>query len=110
MNTAHTFDNELLERQITYLTDFMKRLDTIIPPDKQHLYHLVFGNKIFGSYTSLAELIKADEEEFQYIALARYYPLNHLATIIQTAWRRHVKCNHPNPNFQTHPLSNPASS
>ena len=87
MSMEHTFDNELLERQINYLEEFMKRLDTIIPPDKQHLYHLVFRDKIFGSYTSLAELIKADEEEFQYIALARYYPMDRLATMIQACWR-----------------------
>ena len=87
MNMANPYDNELLERQITYLEEFMKRVNTIIPPDKQHLYHLVFRDQIFGSYTSLADLIKADEEEFQYIALARYYPMDHLATMIQALWR-----------------------
>jgi len=87
MNMAHPYDPELLERQITYLTEFMKRLDTIIPPDKQHLYHLVFRDKIFGSYTSLAQLKKAENEEFQYIVLARYYPMDRLATMIQALWR-----------------------
>ena len=83
----NTVNNELLRRQTTYLMEFMKRLDTIIPPDKQHLYHLVFRDQIFGSYTSLTELIKADEEEFEFIALVRYYPMDRLATMIQALWR-----------------------
>ena len=74
-------------RHLAYLDALMERLDTIVPSSQRHLYHLIFGSTIIGSYKTAEEMMHADEHDHKFIVCVRYFPLSFLITKVQALWR-----------------------
>ena len=76
-----------MDPQGAYFYAALSQLDTIVPPNKQHLYHLIFGSNILASFTNAPDMLKAAENDFSGLICLRYFPLTHSVTKIQSLWR-----------------------
>ena len=47
---------ETHSRAHTYMKTVLDNVDHIIPPEKQHLYHLLLGPNILGTYTNRKDM------------------------------------------------------
>jgi hypothetical protein len=82
-----------MEIQLAYFDALMTHLNKIVPPEKRHLYHLIFGSRIIDSFNTAKEMIYVDKTVHKYLACARYYPIHNLSTKIQALWRGyHYRC------------------
>ena len=84
---------EMRARAYTYVNTVLNNVDHIIPPDQQHLYHLLLGPTILGTYTNKEDMDYAAQYVFPYICCLKYIPipgalLKHWCCIkIQSLWR-----------------------
>ena len=72
-----------------YATNVANNICHIIPPEKMHLYHIIMGSQILGSYTNQKDMNDAVKTQFKYICCLKYIPLHYFCKKIQTCWRRH---------------------
>jgi len=78
-----------MNQQLAYLDALTLYIDKIVLQEKRHLYHLIFGSRIIGSYTTLREMEYASKHTFRNLVCVKYYPLHSLCTRIQSVWRGH---------------------
>ena len=76
-----------MDQALSWFYGAVSQLDIIVPPEKQHLYHLIFGSKIIASFNTLEEMIVAANNEFCGLICLRYSPLTHNLRKIQSLWR-----------------------
>ena len=76
-----------MDQTLSWFYGAVSQLDIIVPPEKQHLYHLIFGSKIIASFNTLEEMIDAADNEFCGLICLRYSPLTHNLIKIQSLWR-----------------------
>ena len=76
-----------MDAQLAYFYAALSQLDIIVPPEKQHLYHLIFGSKILASFTTLEDMLHAADHKFKGLICLRYSPLTHNLIKIQSLWR-----------------------
>ena len=60
--------------QLSHVRRTLKTIHDIIPKDQQDKYHILMGQQIIGTYTSLEDLLRAEREEFKHIACLKYIP------------------------------------
>lgn len=63
-----------MNRELQYMEAVMANLNTLIHPRKQHLYHLLLGRTILGTYTSKEDMENAASKEWGCVACLRYIP------------------------------------
>ena len=78
-----------MDEQLAYFDAVMKHLERIVPPEKRHLYHLIFGSSIIDSFPTAKEMEDADKNKYEGLVCVRYYPYIYSATRIQALWRGH---------------------
>ena len=76
-----------MDAQVAYFYAALSQLDTIVPPEKQHLYHLIFGSKILASFTTMEDMLDAANNKFGGLICLRYSPITRNLIKIQALWR-----------------------
>ena len=78
-----------MNQQVDYVNNMMKHIHHIIPPEKMHLYNILMGTHILGSYTNKKDMDDAVQNQFEHICCLKYYPIHYLCIKIQACWRGH---------------------
>ena len=75
--------------QLMYIEELIKRMNHIIPTGESHLFHVIFGDRIIGTYKTESEMRYHVKHAFKNICVALYIPKDYLTTKIQSLWRGH---------------------
>ena len=78
-----------MEQQVDYLNNVRKHIHHIIPRDKRHLYHILLGSQILGSYTNQKDMNDDVQKQFGRVCCLKVYPVHYLCIKIQACWRGH---------------------
>ena len=63
-----------LFEQMKLIRKNVEQINVLIPQDQRDKYHIIMGEQIIGTYTSLKDMNKAENEEFKYISCLKYIP------------------------------------
>ena len=76
-----------MNQQVTYVNNVMNQIHHIIPPEKMHLYNILMGSHILGSYTNQKDMDDAVKNLFKNVCCLKYIPVHYLCIKIQALWR-----------------------
>ena len=69
------------------MDELIRHMNIIVPANERHLFHIIFGDRIIGTYKTRHEMNNDIKECFKNICVIGYIPFNHLTTKIQSLWR-----------------------
>ena len=78
-----------MNQQRAYVNNVINNICHIIPPEKMHLYHILMGSHIIGSYTNLKDMNDDVKNKFKNVCCLKYIPMHYLCIKIQACWRGH---------------------